>query len=85
MSDVAATIADLIERTTGIPTVEIEPASRFAAMGNWTSLAALQLLTRIEEHFVVKLDLRAYFAVNDVAGLVSLVGAALEERGVRAV
>lgn len=84
MSDVAATIADLIERTTGIPAGEIEPASRFAGMGNWTSLAALQLLTRIEDHFGIKLDLRAYFAVADVAGLVSLVGAAPQDRGVRA-
>jgi acyl carrier protein len=83
MSDVTATLADLIERTTGIPAEEIGPTSRFTGMGNWTSLAALQLLTRIEDHFGVKLDLRAYFALADVAGLSSLVGAASRDGGVR--
>jgi len=73
MSDVFAAVAELVEEVTDVPVDEIEAASRFESLDNWTSLAALQLLTAVEERFGVRLDLRAYFATTRVGDLVSMI------------
>jgi acyl carrier protein len=73
MPDVTAPIIDLIGQVTDVPAADIGPASRFEDLTNWNSLAALALLTAVEDRFGVKLDLRAYFAVTEVRELASLV------------
>ncbi|RSM43812.1 acyl carrier protein [Amycolatopsis balhimycina DSM 5908] len=75
MSDVTGTLVGLVEGVTDNP--EISAFSKFESLGNWTSLAALRLLTQIESTFGVSLDLRAYFKVADVAELSTLVSAAV--------
>ncbi|MEU9075087.1 phosphopantetheine-binding protein [Kitasatospora sp. NPDC048538] len=77
-ADVTGALVGLVERVTGLP--GLSPASRFQQLENWTSLAALRLLTDVEDAFGVQLDLRTYFAVADVAGLGGLVTAALADR-----
>ncbi|MFI5647881.1 acyl carrier protein [Kitasatospora sp. NPDC051705] len=77
-TDVTGALVGLVERVTGLP--GLSPASRFQQLENWTSLAALRLLTDVEDAFGVQLDLRTYFAVADVAGLGGLVTAALADR-----
>ena len=71
-----AEMADLIEQVTDVPAEEISASSRFESLANWTSLAALRLLTGIESRFSVQLDLRRYFAIDNVGELVSAVSAA---------
>jgi acyl carrier protein len=73
MDDVLATVVGLIEQVTDAPAGEIGPESRFDALENWTSFAALRLLTLVEEAFGVGLDFRAYFAAAQVEDLTSLV------------
>ncbi|WP_329101285.1 acyl carrier protein [Micromonospora sp. NBC_01699] len=78
MSDVTGTVVGLVERVTESP--DISPASSFHSLADWTSLAALRLLTEIEDEFGVQLDLRTYLAVNDVGQLSDLVSTALGDR-----
>lgn len=78
MSDVTGTLVGLVEQITERP--DISPASRFYSLGNWTSLAALRLLTDIEDVFGVRLDLREYLAVTEVGQLSDLVTTALGDR-----
>lgn len=78
MSDVTGTLVDLVERVTENPGITL--GSKFEGLGNWTSLAALRLLTDIEAAFGVQLDLRTYFKVVDVGQLSALVSATLAER-----
>lgn len=78
MSDVTGTLVGLVERVIEKP--DISPASKFQGLDNWTSLAALRLLTDIENAFGVQLDLRAYLAVTDVGQLSDLVSTALTDR-----
>jgi len=80
MSEVLSAVADLVEQITDVPVEEIGAASRFETLDNWTSLAALRLLTGVEDRFGVRLDLRAYFAANRVGELASLISAELPER-----
>lgn len=80
MTDHTATVATLIERVTDCAAEDIGPGSRFESLGNWNSLAALGLLTSIEDHYQVRLDLREYLAVGDVAGLLALLDGALGGR-----
>ena len=79
MADVFAELAELMGQVTDVPVEEISVGSRFERLGNWTSFAALRLLTGIEDRLGVRLDLRGYLAVQDVGELVSLVAAAREE------
>ena len=75
MPDVTGTLVGLVERVTD--NAEITVLSKFESLGNWTSLAALRLLTQIESTFGVSLDLRSYFKVADVGELSTLVSAAV--------
>jgi acyl carrier protein len=78
MSEVTGAVVELVERVTEKP--DITEGSKFESMDNWTSLAALRLLTDIEDAFGVQLDLRAYFAVTDVGQLSSLITNTLDGR-----
>lgn len=73
MSDVLHTVTDLLEQVTDLPTDQIGPQSRFADLTSWTSLAALRLLTTVEDHFGLSLDLRSYLNAQRVEDLVRLI------------
>ena len=75
MSDVTTTLVDLVQRVTETP--DVTETTKFEGLPNWVSLSALRLLADIEDEFEVRLDLRAYFAVADVAQLSALVTAAM--------
>jgi acyl carrier protein len=76
MDDVHAIVTGLIEQVTDVPAEEMTADTRFDALDNWTSFAALRLLTLVEERFGIGLDFRAYFAAARVGDLASLVVAA---------
>lgn len=76
MSEIFVEMVDLIEQVTDVPAEEISNSSRFESLANWTSLAALRLLTGIESRFSIHLDLREYFAIENVGELVSAVSSA---------
>ncbi|MER7753818.1 acyl carrier protein [Kitasatospora sp. NPDC097643] len=78
LSDVTGRLVGLVEQVTELPGLTTE--SRFQNLDNWTSLAALRLLTDIEDTFGVQLDLRAYFAIADIDQLSELVTSALAAR-----
>lgn len=78
MSEVLEVAIDLIEQVTDVPADEIDGASRFEALDNWTSFAALQLLVAIEERFGVRLDLRSYLAWSRVDELAAGIATALD-------
>jgi len=73
MAEVLTTVVDLLELVTDVPAEEIGGATRFDSLAGWTSLAALRLLTSVEDRFGLRLDLRAYFAAAEVADLVTLI------------
>ncbi|SDG06624.1 Acyl carrier protein [Lentzea fradiae] len=76
MSEVFTGVADLVGQVTDLPPEDISAEARFDALANWTSYDALRLLTGIEQHFAVRLDLQEYFAIKDVGGLVTAIAAA---------
>lgn len=78
MSDVTATVVDLVERVT--EHTGVTGTTTFEGMPDWVSLSALRLLADIEDEFGVRLDLRTYFATPDVARLSALVTEALATR-----
>lgn len=71
MSDVLNIVVELIEQVTDVPAEEIDGDTRFDALDNWTSFAALSLLTGIEDRLGIRLDLRGYLACACVEQLVS--------------
>ncbi len=81
MSEVFTGVADLVGQVTDLPAEDISAGARFDALANWTSYDALRLLTGIEEHFAVRLDLQEYFSIKDVGGLVAAVSAAQGKSG----
>jgi len=79
MDDVHVIVTGLIEQVTDVPAEEITADTRFDGLDNWTSFAALRLLTLVEEAFGIGLDFRTYFAAARVGDLASLVMAARVE------
>jgi acyl carrier protein len=73
MDDVMAIVTGLIEQVTDVPADEIAGDCRFDTLENWTSFAALRLLTLVEEAFGVGLDFREYIAAAEVGDLAALV------------
>ncbi|MFE9692980.1 phosphopantetheine-binding protein [Micromonospora sp. NPDC005806] len=73
MPELFTTVADLIEQVADVPAGQVRPDVRFDALANWTSLEALRLLAALEDDLGVRLDLREFLAVTDVAGLVELI------------
>ncbi len=73
MPEIFAGVAGLVGQVTDVPVEEITADARFDVLANWTSSAALRLLTGIEEQFGIRLDLQRYFAISDVGGLVDAV------------
>ncbi|MFI6921163.1 acyl carrier protein [Nonomuraea spiralis] len=66
----------LIAQTTRERGRPITGESRFEGLGNWSSLAALRLLTLIEQRWGVTFDLRAYLAIETVGDLAEAIKAA---------
>ncbi|SEQ79655.1 Acyl carrier protein [Lentzea xinjiangensis] len=81
MSEVFTEVAGLVGQVTDLPAEDISADARFDALANWTSYDALRLLTGIEQHFAVRLDLQEYFAIKDVGGLVAAVSSARGKSG----
>lgn len=73
MPELVNVVTALVEQVAEVPAERLAPASRFESLDNWTSLAALRLLTGIEDELGVRLDLRRYMAVTDIGGLVDLI------------
>ncbi|MCK7621801.1 acyl carrier protein [Streptomyces sp. RS10V-4] len=69
-------LAEVISGVTDVPAGQLTGATRFDTLGHWNSFAALRLLTAVEEHFAIKLDLRTYLRTETVDGLAALIGAA---------
>lgn len=63
----------IIADVTDLPVPAVTPGSRFADLGGWSSLVALRLLTAVEQHFGISLDLRAYLDVETVGELSAMV------------
>jgi acyl carrier protein len=66
-------LTSLVGQVADVPAATLFPESRFTDFENWSSLPALRLLTLIEERLHVRLDLREYFAIEDLGGLTALV------------
>lgn len=77
--DLCGEVIGLVTQVTDAPPGVVSDHSRFDQLGNWDSLAAVRLLNAIEAHLGLRLDLRDYFSVTDVAQLVSLVSAHIRE------
>src|SRR5215210_1447459 len=75
--DLYDAVVDLIHQVTDVPADRIYVSTRFDQLDGWASLAALRLLTDVEDRFHLTLDLRQYFAAARVAELVDLIGARL--------
>ncbi|MFE2989881.1 acyl carrier protein [Streptomyces sp. NPDC059262] len=63
----------VISAVTDAPAGTLTGASRFDELDNWSSLAALRLLTAVEDAFGVRLNLRAYLATETVDGLARMI------------
>ena len=66
-------LARLVAGVCDLPEPGIAPGTRFDGLANWSSLAALRLLTSVEEHFRIHLELRGYLAAETVEGLSEMV------------
>ncbi|MGX7829155.1 acyl carrier protein [Actinokineospora sp. 24-640] len=76
VTTVLTEVADLLSQVTDHPAADIAADSRFDALPDWSSYAALRLLTGIEQHFGVRLNLQRYFAIKDVGALAAAITAA---------
>ncbi|MFH7334837.1 acyl carrier protein [Streptomyces sp. KHY 26] len=76
----ATALAGVISSVTDVPAGQLAGDTRFDTLGHWNSFAALRLLTAVEEHFGVKLDLRTYLGTETVDGLAELIDAAADGR-----
>ncbi|MFE4716785.1 acyl carrier protein [Streptomyces sp. NPDC056728] len=63
----------VISAVTDAPAGTLTGASRFDELDNWSSLAALRLLTAVEDAFGVRLNLRTYLATETVDGLARMI------------
>ncbi len=77
MFEVYTEVARVIGQVTDLPAERISSESRFESFNEWTSYAALRLLSGIEQRFGVRLNLQEYFSIKDVGGLVDAVSGAL--------
>ncbi|MEV5612327.1 acyl carrier protein [Streptomyces sp. NPDC052225] len=73
-------LAQVISTVTDVPAGQLTGDTRFDSLGHWNSFAALRLLTAVEEHYGIKLDLRTYLGTETVDGLAALIAAANPER-----
>ncbi|GAA3816091.1 hypothetical protein GCM10022226_41040 [Sphaerisporangium flaviroseum] len=76
MHDTLAGLTRLIVLVTREQDRPITADSRFEALGNWSSMTALRLLTLIEQRWGIALDLREYFAIETVGGLLDAIARA---------
>ncbi|MFD1535412.1 acyl carrier protein [Nonomuraea guangzhouensis] len=72
--DLARIVADV----TDLPAEAITPGSCFQDLGEWSSLAALRLLTAVEEHFGIRLELRRYLDTETVGELSDMIAGSAE-------
>jgi acyl carrier protein len=66
-------LVEVISAVTDAPAGTLSGSSRFDELDNWSSLAALRLLTAVEDAFGVRLNLRAYLATETVDGLARMI------------
>jgi acyl carrier protein len=66
-------VRELVALTADASQDEITLLTRFDALPEWSSLAAIRLLTMIEESFGLRFDLREYLSATTVGELVTLV------------
>jgi acyl carrier protein len=70
-------LVEVISSVTDAPARTLTGSSRFDELDNWSSLAALRLLTAVEDAFGVRLNLRAYLATETVDGLARMIATSL--------
>ncbi|MFG2169100.1 cyclase family protein [Micromonospora chersina] len=80
MTTTAIRLRTLIGDHCDAPASGITPATCFADLPGWSSLAALRLFTALEESFGISLDLRCYLAITTVAELTEVVTTELGDR-----
>jgi acyl carrier protein len=83
MSEVLTEVVDLVAEVVELPADRISATSRFDALGDWGSYAALRLLAEVEVRFGVRLDLRHYLAIEVVGDLADAVTSATERTETR--
>ena len=71
--DLPEDLARIVADVTDLPAEAITPGSRFHDLGEWSSLAALRLLTAVEEHFGIRLELRRYLGTETVGELSAMI------------
>ena len=81
MPEVLTEITGMVSQVVDLPGEEISTDSRFDTLPEWSSYAALRLLTGIEQRFGVRLNLREYLSIRDVGGLADAVSLALAGAG----
>jgi acyl carrier protein len=74
-------IGAMIARITDAEPASIGAASRFTAVDDWSSLAALALMVDLEERLPIKLDLRRFMSTQTVGELAALVEECLARSG----
>ena len=77
-SEIAATVVGICREVLADGAVTL--ASTTADVKSWDSLGHMNLITALETHFGIELDVMAMAEVDDVRGLVALVAATLRER-----
>jgi acyl carrier protein len=65
----------LVAEVGDLPESRVVPDLRFTDLNRWGSLAALRLLTAIEETFDIHLDLRRYLVIETVGELSEMIAA----------
>jgi acyl carrier protein len=75
MSDLEVELSRMVAVVVDRPPGTINPEGRFEEFGNWSSLAALRLLSMIEQHLGVTFDLREYVQIETVDALAAAVRA----------
>ena len=62
-------LLEFIENITEESADSLSHQTRFDSLGNWSSLAQIQLLTKVEDAFKVNLDLRKYLSIQTLGEL----------------
>jgi acyl carrier protein len=67
--DTYSMLLELIENITEQPADSLDRETRFDSLGNWSSTAAIRLLTKVEDTLGVDLELPKYLSVKTVGEL----------------
>ncbi|MBZ6093501.1 acyl carrier protein [Streptomyces olivaceus] len=81
MADVMTTLRPLVGKVTTVPHDEITAERRFEDLGRWGSLAAVRLLSAVEQQYGISLSLSAFMRIETVGELADRIGGLLRVGG----